>query len=331
MAIRKIAKNNDMQTEESYTFLLPAYKATYLREAIQSIVEQTIDDWQLIVSDDCSPEDILSVVHQFDDKRIVYRRNEQNIGGRNLVEHWNLLLDLCDTEYCIMASDDDVYVPTFLEEIDKLANKYTHCNLFHARAHCIDAKGEIFKSDALYEEFVCQLDYLEQLDYYNHIECMANYVFRTRPLKDAGGFVDFPLAWGSDMATCNMLAKNGVANTKDILFSFRMSGLNISSQPISNKSITRKKFEACCLYDDFMTNMFQLVQFEDTLKNKTTFERVVKQHKHRMAGLLMWQSVSLPLSDFLHYVIKYRKKGYIESLFITFKKWIVAQIKGIRR
>ena len=32
-----------MQRKASYTFLLPAYKATYLREAIQSIVDQTIE------------------------------------------------------------------------------------------------------------------------------------------------------------------------------------------------------------------------------------------------------------------------------------------------
>lgn len=70
-----------MQRKVNYTFLLPAYKAAYLKEAIQSIVDQTIDGWQLIVSDDCSPEDIFSVVQQFDDERIVYRRNENNIGG----------------------------------------------------------------------------------------------------------------------------------------------------------------------------------------------------------------------------------------------------------
>ena len=317
-----------MQRKASYTFLLPAYKATYLREAIQSIVDQTIDGWQLIVSDDCSPEDILSVVQQFDDERIIYRRNEENIGGRNLVEHWNLLLSLCQTEFCIMASDDDVYFPTFLEKIGNLIEKYPKCNLFHARAYCIDAEGDIFKIDARYEEFVNQLDYLQTYYYWNHIECIANNVFRTQALKDYGGFVDFPLAWYSDTATCNMLAKNGVANTKDVLFCFRMSGLNISSRPISDKTITKKKFEAVCCYDDFMINMFQQVQFEDTLKNRTTFKRITEQHKQTQAGMMMWASVSLPFSDFFHYITKYRKKGYIDSLFIIWKKWIVAQFKG---
>lgn len=310
-----------------YTFLLPAYKTQFLQEAIQSIVNQTCSDWQLIVSDDCSPEDIYSIVTGFQDGRINYQRNEQNIGGKNLVDHWNLLLNLCQTEYCILASDDDVYEPTFLEEIDFLTEKYPLVDLFHARAQCINAEGNVFKEDALYREHVTQLEYLEQLDYYNHIECVANYVYRTQALIDIGGFVNLPLAWGSDTATCNMMAKNGVANTIDVLFSFRMSGMNISSQLISNKEITRKKFKACCLYDELMMDYFKQVQYEDTLKNRTTFGRVLKQHQQRMAGLMLWQSVSLPFLDFFRFVYEYRKKGYIDSMFVTTKKWVVAQLK----
>ena len=65
-----------------YTFLLPAYKARYLREAIKSILDQTCHDFNLIVSDDCSPEDLKSIVDEFaGDPRLTYRRNERNIGG----------------------------------------------------------------------------------------------------------------------------------------------------------------------------------------------------------------------------------------------------------
>ena len=58
-----------------YTFLMPAYKAAFFREAIQSILNQTYKDFQLIISDDCSPEALKAIVDDFDDERIVYRRN----------------------------------------------------------------------------------------------------------------------------------------------------------------------------------------------------------------------------------------------------------------
>ena len=64
-----------------FSVTIPAYKSRYLREAIQSIASQTIDNWELIIVDDCSPEDIRSVVEPFmTDSRIRYYRNEKNCG-----------------------------------------------------------------------------------------------------------------------------------------------------------------------------------------------------------------------------------------------------------
>jgi len=113
-----------MNNPIKYTFLLPAYKASFLEETLYSIQNQTFCNFQVIVSDDCSLENIFQVYENFiDDERFVYRRNEVNLGKKDLISHWNLLVDMCDTEYFIMASDDDVYHPHFLEEIDKLVKE----------------------------------------------------------------------------------------------------------------------------------------------------------------------------------------------------------------
>lgn len=311
-----------------YTFLLPAYKGKYLDEALASILSQTYTGFRVIVSDDCSPEDLRSIVAKYEgDGRLSYRRNVKNMGRDSLVAHWNLLLGLCDTEYCILASDDDVYAPDFLAKTDALVGKYTDVDLFHARAQCIDAEGRAFKEDALYKEKVSQLEFFEQLDYYSHIECVANYVYRTRALKAIGGFVDFPLAWSSDTATCNLMAKHGVVNTREILFGFRMSGINISSQTNDNKAVSRLKFKACCQYDAFMDGILAGMNVGESLLEQYRYQQVCRNHRKRMAGLVAWQSVHLPLSDFVRYIREYKQKGYVDSLFVTVKKWLVAKLK----
>ena len=38
------------------SILVPAYKATYFKECIDSIIEQSYPDWELIILNDCSPE-----------------------------------------------------------------------------------------------------------------------------------------------------------------------------------------------------------------------------------------------------------------------------------
>ena len=94
-----------------YTFLLPAYKPQFLEEALLSIKNQTYTDFCVIVSDDCSPFELKPIYDKVcaGDSRFSYRRNEENMGGKSLVSHWNLLVEMCETEWLIMASDDDVY------------------------------------------------------------------------------------------------------------------------------------------------------------------------------------------------------------------------------
>ena len=137
-----------------YTFCLPAYKADYFEEALRSIQKQTYHDFKVIVSDDCSQEELKPKFDKVSgtDSRFVYRRNTENIGGKNLVKHWNLLVDMCETEYLILASDDDIYDSSFLENIDGLVRKYPECDVFRARVRRVDENCDVIRRDACYEE-----------------------------------------------------------------------------------------------------------------------------------------------------------------------------------
>lgn len=229
---------------------MPAYKAAYLKDAVDSILNQTYKNFQLIVSDDCSPEDLKSIITQFNDNRISYRCNENNIGGTNLVAHWNLLLGLAQSEYVILAPDDDVYAPTFLEEIDRLTYKYPNVNIFKSRMQKVDAAMNLIMHDRLYEEYITQLDNLYLHAMPDYMSGIGNYVFKTEALMSIGGFIDYPLAWWSDVMTTVILSENGLVTTQDILFTMRMSGISITTRKASMDEL-RKKAEATmrCIED----------------------------------------------------------------------------------
>lgn len=99
-----------------YTFILPAYKKKYLKNAIDSILAQSFGNFELIIVNDASPEDIDSVINQYSDCRIQYHRNKTNIGGVNLVKQWNHCLSFATGEFVILATDDDEYAPDYLEK-----------------------------------------------------------------------------------------------------------------------------------------------------------------------------------------------------------------------
>lgn len=314
-----------------YTFLLPAYKGRFFEEALRSILNQTYKDFKVIVSDDCSPDDIKSITYKYiEDERIFYRKNEENIGGKSLVAHWNLLVNLCDTDYLIMASDDDIYDKHFLEEVDLLANKYPSVDLIHVRAHLIDKDSNIYSNDALYEEFVSQIDYLDQFNYYNHIECVANQVFKTCALKKIGGFVDFPLAWCSDAATAATIAVNGVVNSSNILFNFRMSGENISSV-YNKKDVIWEKYQALNMYDDFMKKIFDEIKLDGTKLQNRTMYQIRNYHKNLIFGTSISCLKVMSFTDFIKYIKEYKHKGYIsdnKDYLKLFAKWLLLKFKN---
>lgn len=56
-----------------YTFLLPAYKGRFFDEMLRSIQGQTYTDFKVIISDDCSPEDLRSICEPYREGPCVYK------------------------------------------------------------------------------------------------------------------------------------------------------------------------------------------------------------------------------------------------------------------
>ena len=53
-----------------FSITIPAYKRAYLHEAIESCLAQTYFNFELVIVDDASPEDLYSIVEEFHDERI---------------------------------------------------------------------------------------------------------------------------------------------------------------------------------------------------------------------------------------------------------------------
>lgn len=211
------------------SFVLPAYKARFLTQAIDSILLQSVDDWEMIIVDDCSPDDLWRIVDCYPDSRIHYYRNERNMGGENLVCQWNYCITLAQGDWIVLAADDDVYAPTFCEECEKLIAKYPQVDLIRSRVLQIDEEGKPLWDDGVLSEFTNKYEYLYDWMTAKAFTCIGNFMFRRSALLAMGGFMDFPCAFGSDIATPIALSVNGVANTSEMLFSFRQSAQHLSA------------------------------------------------------------------------------------------------------
>lgn len=279
-----------------YTFLLPAYKLTYIDRALNSIFSQTYSDFKVIISNDCSPYDIDGVVERYSRKyhNIEYIKNNKNIGGENLVNHWNYLVSICNSDYLIMASDDDVYNPLFLEKMDKLVNNYPDVNIIRARVQRINKEDVIISKEDIFEEYQSELETIHSVFCGNYIGCIGNYVFKTSALKNIGGFIYLPYAWFSDMLTAIAMSNNGQANTKEILFSFRLSNQNISDT-IKNRYMDRKKLSATISFHKWMGQYMSKIDYQESLYNSNMYNEIISGYTHRAYSQSGDYSWSIPV------------------------------------
>src|SRR5690606_5902322 len=116
--------------------ILPAYNAElYLREAIDSVLTQTFNDFELIVLNDGSIDQTENIILSYDDSRIIYVKNEQNLG---LIGTLNKGMALAKGKYIARMDADDICFPErFEKQVAFLENnkEYIICGTSAYRFH----------------------------------------------------------------------------------------------------------------------------------------------------------------------------------------------------
>ncbi|MBQ9638052.1 MAG: glycosyltransferase family 2 protein [Bacteroidales bacterium] len=287
-----------------FSFLLPAYKALFLHEAITSILSQDYPNYELVIVNDASPEDIDSIVQSFSDNRIQYYKNERNLGGINLIAQWQHCVDLSDSEYIIMASDDDVYLPNYLSEMDRLAKRYPLADVFHCHICRMDSIGQITDISAPCKEWESAIESFYYRNIAHRMQTLPEFMFRRTALEEAGGFVDFPLGYYSDDATVVRTGmKHGIVCSDKYLLYSRSSGLNISS----NHNTLPQRLQAC---EDFL---HWAERFVDTLTPQNKIEEVLLQHTKE----LLW----FRQQDMAHSIVRQMNNTQLNTLLRQRNSW----------
>lgn len=273
------------------SIVLPAYKRSYLKESIQSLLAQTYRDFELIVVDDCSPENLVSVVDEFQDPRISYHRSEVNIGGTNLVAAWNLAMKYAHGEWCVLASDDDVYHVQYLERMVALVAKYPHCDLVHSRIATINGSGEVTSVCHGRIEYESATQFIYARVMLGEMLTAQEYMFRIAALKKIGGFVSFARAWFSDEATWFLLSRNGVACSSMVLFYWRISGENITSR----KDDIPEKITAAEAYLHWAKQSVPNLLSQNSEEDKYLYRVLLANMQSRNEGVIRTLVIKLPL------------------------------------
>ena len=111
-----------MSSNNLFSIIIPTrQRHDTLKHSIQSVLNQTHKEFELVVMDNCSSPETAEVVDSFNDERIKYYRAPEKL---SMSDNWELGLSYATGEYIFVLGDDDALMPDGLELCLKLINEY---------------------------------------------------------------------------------------------------------------------------------------------------------------------------------------------------------------
>ncbi|HEY5652885.1 MAG TPA: glycosyltransferase family 2 protein [Pontiella sp.] len=130
-----------MKNSPKVSIAIPLYNCeSHIRETIESVLNQTFEEFKITVLDDQSTDRSADIVKSFDDPRVHYRLNPERLG---FFKNWNQCLEVMDGTYCKLLPHDDTLEPTCLEKQVKVLDTHRNVELVHCGRKIIDPSGNI--------------------------------------------------------------------------------------------------------------------------------------------------------------------------------------------
>jgi glycosyltransferase involved in cell wall biosynthesis len=196
-----------------FTVLMPVFNGEkYLREAIDSILNQTLTDFEFLIIDDGSRDNSVQIISSYSDPRIKFVRNDTNLG---ISKTLNRGIEMASAEYIARMDADDISYPTRLQKQYNYLIENPDCALLSTWAKMITETNEHIRTEK----------YRSRLHYYNlTFECWMYHptvVFKKTAAKEVGMYSipyaeDFELFW-------QLSRKFKIACLEEVLVDYRVT------------------------------------------------------------------------------------------------------------
>lgn len=153
------------------SIITPAYNsAKFIAETIQSVQNQTHENWEMIIVDDGSSDETVAIVQAFidEDKRIQCYKLEQN-SGTGVAR--NFAIEKAKGDYMTFIDADDIWFPNFIENSIKTIEKTGNSFVFSSYKRSNESLEFVY-SDFIVPQKVTYTDILKS----NSISCLTAFV-----------------------------------------------------------------------------------------------------------------------------------------------------------
>lgn len=206
-----------MSLQHNLTVLLPAYNAgLYLREAIDSILQQTYTDFELLIINDGSKDDTRAIIETYTDPRIKIIHQE----NKGLITTLNEGIMMAKGAIIARMDADDVCLPHRLQLQMDFLNKNPDYVMVGSEAEIMDKDGNylmpLIPIGHTYEEIVAKVN--EKVPFIH--PCVT---FRKEAVIEAGLYPKNALDFEDHLLWKKLLSVGKVCNLRDVLLKVRFN------------------------------------------------------------------------------------------------------------
>ncbi len=221
MEMQKDANNNTLVS----ILMLTYNRARYIGEAIDSVLAQSYQNWQLIIIDSASNDNTPELVAQYTDPRILYHRLEENVG---LSKARAKSLELVNGSYIAVLDSDDVWSDT--EKLNKqvaFLEANSEYMLIGSSIRIIDETGQVVGQNSFAKSDSSIRSRLLSRNQFAH----SAVLMRTSAVAKTTGYHNYPLA--EDYNLFLQLGQLGkLANLPEYTTNYRVHRGNISAKKV---------------------------------------------------------------------------------------------------
>lgn len=176
-------------------------RADYVGEAIESVLNQTIDNWELVVINDGSTDNSEEVISRYASHLTYCSQSNHGMAGG-----LNHALRLSNGEYIAFLSSDDKLMPDSLENLSAVLDNSPDISIAHSDGYVCNESGHIFNLFSKYMFIPPVSDLLEQLAIDNVVNIVDSALTRRSSLEKVDGPFDEGMHGFEDWDLCIRLA-----------------------------------------------------------------------------------------------------------------------------
>lgn len=243
------------------SIVLPTYNGEeYIKNSIDSILNQTYTNWELIIVNDCSKDNTAQIIQEYanKDSRIKVITNETN---KKLPASLNIGFEKATGDYYTWTSDDNEYYPQAIEKMVNFLENNKDFGMVYAREN-VEENGVL--QDYIWCDQPTTPETLLKLCVPGACFCYRSNVAKTIGKYDENCFLNEDHDYW-----LRILQQFNIYNLKDVLYLYRLTNSNLTS---TNKDKIRAgKIKLLRKYREIYANIFPEVRV--IFKNQLIFDK----------------------------------------------------------